>query len=121
MEKQTNKIDAAGQALGRIAVQAAVFLRGKQKADFLRHIDSGGEVEIFNIDKIKFTGKKLKQKRYWRHSGYLGGISSRSLEERLKKDAAKLVRDAVYGMLPKNKTRDKVIKRLKVHKGVANN
>ncbi len=113
LERKIHKIDAAGKILGRLAVQIAVLLRGKQKAAFLRYIDSGDTVEVSNSDKIKFTGKKLKQKIYWRHSGYPGGVRKQTLEEKIKKEPEKVLLQAVYGMLPKNKTRDKIIKRLK--------
>lgn len=112
MEEKIHKIDCAGESLGRIAAKAAVLLRGKQKPGFVRNIDQGGMVEIYNADKMKFTGKKLRQKIYYKHSGYLGGLRAESLGDKYKKNAAWLVRRAVYGMLPKNRTRHKIIKRL---------
>ena len=110
-------IDAANKILGRLSTEVAVLLRGKNKPDFAPHIDPENEVVVFNIDKIKFTVKKIKQKIYYRHSGYPGGIKARRLEEVLEKDSREVVRMAVYGMLPKNKLRDKMIKRLKLYKG----
>jgi large subunit ribosomal protein L13 len=117
MEGKNHKIDAAGQVFGRLASQIAVFLRGKHKASFLRYLDSGDGVAVFNVKKLKFTGKKFKQKEYFRHSGYPGGLYRQTLEEKFKKNPAKVLRDAVFGMLPKNRTRAKVIKRLKIFEG----
>lgn len=117
MERQIHKIDASGQTLGRLASQIAVLLRGKGKANFQRHLDLGDGVEVFNIGKLKFTGKKYKQKKYFRHSGYPGGLNIQTLEEKFTKNPIKVLRDAVFGMLPKNRTRAKTIKRLIIHKG----
>jgi len=115
--KKIHKIDASGKSLGRLATQIAVMLRGKGKAEFLRHIDMGDEVEVSNVKKLKFTGKKLEQKIYYRHSGYPGGLIKKSLGEKFEKDPSWVLRQAVFGMLPKNKTRSKTIKKLKIHKG----
>lgn len=115
MSQETHKIDASGKILGRLATQVAILLRGKNKPVFLRHKDSGDTVEVFNADKLKFTGKKLKQKIYFRHSGYPGGLTAISLEKKLSKNPAQVLRQAVLGMLPKNKTRAKIIKRLIVY------
>lgn len=117
MQNKIHKIDASGQVLGRLAVQIAVLLRGKKKPAFLRHIDSGDEIEVFNAQNLKFTGKKMKQKIYYKHSGYPGGLRKRSLGEIFLQNPAAVLRQAVYGMLPKNRTRDKIIKRLKIFKG----
>lgn len=114
MTKHT--IDASGKILGRLAVEAAVLLRGKNKPDFTPRLDAGHEVTVINTDKIRVTGRKLKQKIYYQHSGYPGGIRARRLEEMLEKDSREVVRQAVYGMLPKNKLRDRMIKRLKLYK-----
>ncbi len=115
MSQETHKIDASGKILGRLATQVAILLRGKNKPVFLRYKDSGDTVEVFNADKLKFTGKKLKQKIYFRHSGYPGGLTAISLEKKLSKNPAQVLRQAVLGMLPKNKTRAKIIKRLRVY------
>lgn len=116
MERIVHKIDASGQTLGRLATQIAVLLRGKGKPGFLRHIDLGDTVEVSNIGNLKFSGKKLQQKIYWRHSGHLGGLKGMKLKDKLEKNPGDILRQAVYGMLPKNRTRDKVIKRLKIYK-----
>lgn len=115
--RKTHKIDASGKALGRLAAEIAVLLRGKGKANFQRHLDLGDGVEVSNIEKLKFTGKKFKQKEYFKHSGYPGGLIKRTLEEKFTKDPVQVLRHAVFGMLPKNKTRAKTIKRLKIYKG----
>jgi len=117
MERKIHKIDATGQSLGRLATRTAVLLRGKQKSNFLRHIDLGDDVVIFNIEKLSFSGKKILQKIYWRHTGYLGGLKGERLDDRFKKDPVAVLRAATMGMLPKNRTRAKIIKRLKIYKG----
>lgn len=116
-EIKMHKIDATGQKLGRLAAQVAVLLRGKGKPAFLRHLDMGDEVQVFNIQNLKFTGKKLQQKIYYKHSGYPGGLTKKTLEEGFKKDPKNVLRRAVLGMLPKNRTRAKIIKRLKIYQG----
>jgi large subunit ribosomal protein L13 len=110
-------IDATNKILGRLATEVAILLRGKNKPNFAPHLDIGDEVTVINTDKIKVTGQKMKQKIYYRHSGYPGGLKVRRLEEMMEKDSREVVRKAVYGMLPKNKLRDKIIKRLKLYKG----
>ncbi|MFH1460826.1 MAG: 50S ribosomal protein L13 [Patescibacteria group bacterium] len=112
-----HKIDANNKILGRLAVGAANLLRGKNKTDFVPYLDKGDEVVIVNTDKIKVTGRKIKDKIYYHHSGYPGGLKQITLGEALKKDSREVIRKAVYGMLPKNKLRDKMIKRLKLFKG----
>jgi len=116
MQKKEYVLDAAGKTLGRLAVQAAVFLRGKNQIDFLHRLTSQNQVVIFNTDNIKVTGKKLKQKLYRRHSGYPGGLKQESLEELMEKDSRQALWRAIYGMLPKNRTRDKIMKNLKLYK-----
>jgi len=117
MEQKIHKIDASSKILGRLATEVAVLLRGKQKAGFLRHIDSGDAVRVFNVEKLKFSGKKLNQKIYYKHSGYPGGLRREKLVDKFVKDPAGVLRQAVLGMLPKNKTRAKIIKRLRIFKG----
>ena len=116
MEKKTHTIDAAGQSLGRLAVQVAVLLRGKNKPDFFPNKDMGEFVIVKNVDKIKFTGRKLEQKKYYRHSGYLGSLKETSLKNLFQKNPDEVLRKAVWGMLPKNKLRSIQIKRLKTEK-----
>lgn len=115
MKKHT--IDATNKILGRLAVEIANLLRGKNKSDFVPYLDRGDEVIVINTDKIRVTGQKLKKKIYYRHSGYPGGLKETKLEQALKQDSREVIRKAVYGMLPKNKLRDKIIKKLKLYKG----
>jgi large subunit ribosomal protein L13 len=112
MERKTHTIDAKDRPLGRLATEIAILLRGKHKPDFERGKDMGDIVIVKNVDKIRLTGKKLKQKIYYRHSGYIGGLKEIPLETLFKKDPREVLRKAVWGMLPKNKLRKKMIKRL---------
>ncbi len=116
MERKTHTIDATGKVLGRLAVQVAVLLRGKHKPDFAPHKDAGDFVVVKNIEKIKVTGKKFKQKIYYHHTGYLGGLKAVPFERLFEKDPTMVLRKAVFGMLPKNRLRAKMIKRLKFTK-----
>lgn len=112
---KTHTINADGKPLGRLAVEIAGLLRGKHKPDFMPHKDEGDFVEIKNIDKIKITGKKLKNKAYYRYTGYPGGLKKATMEQVIEqKGLAEVLRKAVWGMLPKNKLRAKMIKRLTV-------
>lgn len=117
VQRQVHTIDATGQSLGRLAVRVAVLLRGKHKATFQHHIDSGDTVVIQNVDKMRFTGNKLENKNYFRFTGYLGNMKTRTLQEYLdKRGASEVLRTAVLGMLAKNKLRARQIKRLKFEK-----
>jgi large subunit ribosomal protein L13 len=109
-------IDAEGKILGRLATQAAKILRGKEKSDFSPHIDNGDSVVVINSDKIEVTGNKKQSKIYHRFSGYPGGITSISLEKQMKKDSRKVMWNAIYGMLPKNKLRKRMLRRLFIYK-----
>jgi len=115
--RQEHLIDASGKVLGRLAVEIANLLRGKNKPNFMPHLDQGDFVTVINTDKIHLTGKKFNQKKYFSHSGYPGGLKIRKFEELFKKDSREVLRKAVYGMLPRNKLRDRMIKRLKMYKG----
>lgn len=115
--KKIYTIDAGGKILGRLASEVAVLLRGKQKPGFLPYIQPKDEVIVLNTDKIRVTGKKMEQKKYIHHTGYPGGLRKKTLEELFARDSRLVLREAVYGMLPKNRTRDKIIKNLKLHKG----
>ena len=121
MPKNIFKIDATSKSLGRIAAEAASILRGKNSTEFLPNKISDNRVVVFNVLKMRITGKKIKDKKYIRYSGYPGGVKIISLEEVLKKDPNKPLRTAVYGMLPKNKLRDKLIKNLKLYGGEQKN
>jgi large subunit ribosomal protein L13 len=110
-------VDAEGQTLGRLATTIADTLRGKRKPQFTPHVDTGDFVVVVNAEKIQVTGNKLDQKRYYRHSGYPGGIRSRSLREQLERRPAEVIRVAVRGMLPKNRLARQQLTKLKVYAG----
>lgn len=112
IDRKTYKIDATDKILGKLATEVAVLLRGKGKVDFTPNIDNGDFVEVSNTDKIKVTGNKLEDKLYIHHSGHPGGLKSTSLKKMMEKNSAEVARMAVYGMLPKNKTRDIIMQRL---------
>lgn len=113
MQRETHTIDASGKILGKLAVEISILLRGKEKPGFAPYKDIGDFVLVKNVDKIKFTGKKMKQKKYYRHSGYLGGLKETPLEKLFQQNPAEVLRKAVWGMLPTNKLRSQQIKRLK--------
>ena len=114
MERKTHTIDATNKVLGRLATQIALLLRGKHKPDFTPNKDTGDFVVVENVDKIKLTGKKLKQKIYYHHTGYLGSLKETPLKKLFEKKPGEILKRAVFGMLPKNKLRAKQIKRLKI-------
>jgi large subunit ribosomal protein L13 len=110
-------VDASDQVLGRLATQIAMRLRGKHKPIFTPHVDTGDFVVVVNADKVKLTGRKTDQKMYWRHSGYPGGIKGVSARRMLETKPEELIRQAVRGMLPKNRLGRKLLKKLKVYTG----
>src|SRR5437870_12609956 len=110
-------VDADGQILGRLATQIADTLRGKGKPQYTPHVDTGDFVVVVNAEKIAVTGNKLDQKRYYRHSGFPGGIKSRTLREQLDRRPTEVLRTAVKGMLPKNKLARRQITKLKIYAG----
>ncbi|RJQ33226.1 50S ribosomal protein L13 [Candidatus Parcubacteria bacterium] len=112
MERNTHQIDAKGMIAGRLASKIAVLLQGKHKTTYQPNVDGGDIVEVSNVDKLKFSGKKLEQKLYHRTSGYPGGIKTDSLKKRMAENPGKLFHDMVKDMLPKNKLRATMIKRL---------
>jgi len=114
MKRETHTIDATGKVLGRLATEIAILLRGKHKPDFAPNKDIGDFVIVKNVDKVKITGKKLEQKKYYRHSGYLGHLKEIPLKKVFIETPAKVLRKTVYGMLPKNKLSKEQIKRLKI-------
>jgi large subunit ribosomal protein L13 len=113
MERKTHTIDATDKILGRLAAQIAVLLRGKNKADFAPNKDIGDFVVIKNVEKIRVSGKKMEQKKYYHHSGYLGGLKEVPFKTLFKERPEEVFKRAVFGMLPKNKLRAEQIKRLK--------
>jgi large subunit ribosomal protein L13 len=110
-------VDAQGKTLGRLATQIADTLRGKRKPQFTPHIDTGDFVIVVNADKIHVTGNKLDQKKYYRHSGYPGGLRERTLREQLERRPTEVLRIAVKGMLPKNRLARQQITKLKIYAG----
>jgi large subunit ribosomal protein L13 len=110
-------VDAEGKTLGRLATQIADTLRGKRKPQFTPHVDTGDFVIVVNAEKIHVTGNKLDQKRYYRHSGYPGGLRSRTLREQLDRRPTEVLRVAVKGMLPKNRLARQQITKLKIYAG----
>ena len=110
-------VDADGQTLGRLATQVATYLIGKHKPQFAPHLDCGDNVVVINAAHIKVTGNKLEAKKYYRHSGYPGGIKETHLAALLEKNPALVIENAVAGMLPKNRLLDDRMYRLKVYAG----
>jgi large subunit ribosomal protein L13 len=110
-------VDADGQTLGRLATLIADTLRGKRKPVFTPHVDTGDFVVVVNAEKIVVTGNKLDQKMYYRHSGYPGGLKSRSLREQLERRPTEVLRVAVKGMLPKNRLAKQQLTKLKIYAG----
>lgn len=108
----TKKYDATGISLGRLATKVALALRGKDEPEFEPHLDRGAIVEITNIDKVQFTGKKTEQKVYHHYSGYPGGLKTKKIKDILAKDPGEVLKRAVREMLPANKLRQPMIKRL---------
>jgi large subunit ribosomal protein L13 len=110
-------IDAGDKTLGKIATQAASLLMGKHKPMYAPHIDTGDYVVVINAAKVKVTGKKAEQKIYYRHSGYPGGLKSRSFEEIFRKDPGRVIEIAIKGMLPHNNLGRAMFKKLRVYAG----
>ncbi len=112
IERKIHKLDATDQAVGRLASQIAMILRGKNKPEFLPHIDGGDIVEVSNAAKMSFSGKKLLQKKYFSFSGYLSGLKTKRMSEVFSSDPGEVLRRAVKQMLPPTKLRDAQMKRL---------
>lgn len=117
VERKWYIIDAEGKTLGRLASEAASILRGKHKPQFTPHVDTGDFVIIINAEKIQVTGNKLRDKIYYRHSGYPGGLKKTSLGELLEKRPERALQHAIYGMLPKNRLGRKLQTKLKIYAG----
>ncbi|HEX3453054.1 MAG TPA: 50S ribosomal protein L13 [Gaiellaceae bacterium] len=110
-------VDAEGQTLGRLATRIADTLRGKDKPQYTPHVDTGDFVVVVNAEKVAVTGNKLDQKMYHRHSGYPGGLRSRTLREQLDRRPEEVIRKAVKGMLPRNRLGRAQLRKLKVYAG----
>ncbi len=119
IERQWHIIDASDKILGRLATQAAHLLMGKHKPIFCRHLDVGDFVVVINAERVRVTGNKAKQKLYYRHSGYPGGLKSISLEKMMQTNPTRVIEHAVKGMLPHNRLSASMMKRLKVYVGEA--
>ncbi len=117
VERNWYVIDASGKPLGRVASKAAHILRGKHKATYTPHIDCGDYVIIINASKVLLTGNKLEDKKYYSHSGYPGGLRTRSAKEMIEKYPEEMVEKAVKGMLPKNRLGRAMYKKLFVYAG----
>ncbi|RME86277.1 MAG: 50S ribosomal protein L13 [Caldilineae bacterium] len=115
IEREWFVVDAEGKTLGRLATEIARILRGKHKPIYTPHVDCGDYVIVINADKIRVTGKRLDQKIYYRHSGYIGGLKSTSLRTMLERHPERVLELAVKGMLPKNRLGRKMFKKLKVY------
>ena len=110
-------VDAADKVLGRMATEIARRLRGKHKAEYTPHVDTGDYIVVLNAEKVTVTGNKFTDKTYYRHSGYPGGISSTSFEKLQKKDPVRIIELAVKGMLPRNPLGREMYRKLKVYVG----
>jgi len=110
-------VDASGKTLGRLATQIADVLRGKRKPEYTPHVDVGDFVVVINASRVAVTGNKREQKRYYRHSGYPGGLRSRTLGDQLERRPEEVIRRAVRGMLPRNRLARKQLTKLKVYAG----
>ncbi|MFC2041598.1 50S ribosomal protein L13 [Chloroflexota bacterium] len=119
IEREWHVIDASGKVLGRLATEVAGLLMGKHKPTFCRHLDMGDFVVVINAEKVSVTGNKAKQKLYYRHSGYPGGLKSISLEKMMQTHPTRVIEQAVKGMLPHNRLEAKMMKKLRVYVGDA--
>ena len=117
IERTWHLVDAQGKVLGRLATQVVRLLRGKHKPIYTPHLDTGDFVVIINAEKIVLTGKKLKDKVYYRHSGYPGGIKSTTPARVLKEKPERVLEEAIRGMLPKTKMGDALFRKVKVYAG----
>lgn len=117
VEQKWYIIDAEGKTLGRLASEAASIIRGKHKPEFTPHVDTGDYVIVINADKIELSGKKMEQKKYYRHSQHPGGLKVTTAQEMLAKRPERMMELAVYGMLPKNRLGEKMKMKLKVYAG----
>ena len=117
IKREWHVVDASDKILGRLSTQIAGLLMGKHKPIFCRHLDVGDYVVIINADKVAVTGNKAKQKQYHRHSGYPGGLKSISLERMSRTHPTRVIEYAVKGMLPHNRLRASMLKRLRIYVG----
>ena len=119
VKKNWHLVDAQDKVLGRLAVKIATILSGKNKAQYSPNADLGDFVVVVNAEKVKVTGNKFSQKNYYHHTGYPGGLKTKSFEKMQEDSPEKIIEKAVKGMLPKNKLANQIIKKLKVYSGSA--
>ncbi len=117
VERKWYVVDATDKVLGRLATQIAAYLRGKHKPQFTPNVDTGDFIVVINAEKVRLTGKKLDQKVYYHHTGYPGGLKAETARQRLQRKPEEVIKDAVWGMLPKNRLGRKLFKKLKVYRG----
>jgi large subunit ribosomal protein L13 len=117
VERKWYVVDAEGQTLGRLATRIAAVLRGKNKAQYTPHVDTGDFVVVINADRIEVTGRKSEQKMYYRHTGYPGGLKEVSYERMMDRKPTEIVRKAVWGMMPKSRLARAQFKKLKIYAG----
>jgi len=117
IKREWHVIDASDKVLGKLATQVAGLLMGKHKPIFSRHLDTGDFVVVINADKVRVTGNKAKQKLYYRHSGYPGGLKSISLDKMMQTNPTRVIEHAVKGMLPHTRLGASMVKKLKVYVG----
>jgi large subunit ribosomal protein L13 len=114
IERKTYTIDANGKVLGRLASKIAVLLMGKNKPNFIKNKDLGDFVIVKNVNKIRFTGNKPKTKIFYRHTGYIGSLKKTTLGQAFEENPEKVLRESIFGMLPKNRLRKERLRRLKI-------
>jgi large subunit ribosomal protein L13 len=119
IERKWYVVDAEGKVLGRLATRIASILRGKHKPTFTPHLDVGDHVVVLNAEKVHLSGRKLQNKQYRWHTGYIGGLREVSAEKMLKTHPERVIEWAVQGMLPKNRLGRSMVKKLKVYRGAA--
>lgn len=117
IERRWYVVDAKDAVLGRLATKIATYLRGKNKPVFTPNVDTGDFIIVINAEKIRLTGRKLDNKVYYHHTGYIGGIKAQTAKTMIDKSPEKIIEKAVWGMLPKNTLGKQMLKKLKVYKG----
>jgi len=117
IERRWYVVDAKDAVLGRLATKIATYLRGKNKPVFTPNVDTGDFIIVINAEKIRLTGRKLDNKVYYHHTGYIGGIKAQTAKAMIDKRPEKIIEKAVWGMLPKNTLGKQMLKKLKVYKG----
>jgi large subunit ribosomal protein L13 len=121
VNRQWYEVDASSMPMGRLATKIATVLRGKHKRDYTPHMDLGDFVVATNVDKLRFTGRKVEQKKYYHHSGYLGGLKTKMLKDEIVRNPEKVLQRAVFSMLDDIRFRKKLVSRLKLVKGETHN